>query len=49
MELLSSMGFRDTECITAHGLNGGDILDLTDQEMHDELKLSHLQVRTSFR
>ncbi len=45
VELLSSIGFRDTDCITAHGLNGGDILDLSDQEMRDELRLSHLQVR----
>ena len=45
VELLSSIGFRETDCIASHGLNGGDILELTDQEMHNELKLSHLQAR----
>ena len=45
-ELLRRVGLRDTECIESNGINGGDLLELTEQELRQELGLSHLQVGT---
>ena len=44
MELLRSVGFRDTACIEANGVTGDDLLELTEQELRQELGLTHLQV-----
>ena len=43
MELLRSVGFRETACIEANGITGDDLLELTEHELRKELGLSHLQ------
>jgi hypothetical protein len=43
-DLLRDVGFQDVATLRTHGVNGGDLLELTDQEMKEELHLSHLQV-----
>lgn len=48
MELLKLIGFRSTDIIEVHGVGGGDLLELNEQELRDELKLPHLQVLQSF-
>ena len=45
VELLQLMGFRATDVIEAHGITGGDLLELDEQELRKELKLPHLQVQ----
>ncbi len=48
MELLQLMGFKATDVIKAHGITGGDLLELDEQEVRNELKLPHLQVQHIF-
>lgn len=43
-DLLKDIGFRDYETMRKHGVTGGDLLELTDQELMEELRLPHLQV-----
>lgn len=45
VELLQLMGFKATDVIEAHGITGGDLLELDEQELRNELKLPHLQVQ----
>ena len=44
MDLLQSVGFRDVAPIEANGLTGADLLEVTEQELREELGLSHFQV-----
>ena len=46
MELLRLLGFRNLDVIEAHGITGADLLELDEHELHDELKVAHLQVRS---
>lgn len=46
-DLLRDIGFRDYEVMRTHGVTGGDLLELTDQELREELGLPHLQVSHS--
>ncbi len=48
-ELLRSVGFRDTAYIEANGVTGDDLLELTEQELRQELGLTHLQVLLTLR
>jgi len=45
VELLKLIGFRNTDVVEAHGITGGDLLELDEHELRDELKLPHLQVQ----
>lgn len=44
-ELLASLGIKDVSTFEQNCMNGGDILELTDQEMEEDLALPPLQVR----
>lgn len=48
VDLLQSVGFRDVAPIEANGLNGADLLEVTEQELRDELGLTHFQVGGCF-
>ena len=45
VELLKLIGFRNTDVVEAHGITGGDLLELNEHELRDELKLPRLQVQ----
>ena len=44
VQLLSEIGFRDCSPFESNGITGGDLLDLEDEELKEDLHLSHLQV-----
>ena len=43
-QLLSDMGVQDTSNFQQQGVTGGDLLELTDEELMQELHLSKLKV-----
>ena len=43
-ELLQDIGFRDTNLFVRHSVTGSDLLELSEEEMHNHLQLSPLQV-----
>lgn len=47
VDLLQSVGFRDLASIEENGLNGADLLEISEQELRDELGLSHFQVEVA--
>ena len=47
VDLLQSVGFRDVAPIEENGLTGADLLEVSEQELRDELGLSHFQVMFS--
>ena len=42
--LLSSLGITETAPFRENGVTGGDLLELSEEEMRESLKLSPLQV-----
>lgn len=47
VQLLSDIGIRDGSPFESNGITGGDLLDLEEEELKDDLHLSHLQVSQS--
>ena len=45
--LLKALGIRDTGVFEANGVTGGDLLELTPEEMVQSLNLAPLQVRST--
>ncbi len=45
VQLLSEIGLRDGGPFESNGITGGDLLDLEEEELKDDLHLSNLQVR----
>lgn len=44
MQLLSEIGIRDGSPFESNGITGGDLLDLDDEELKEDLHLTNLQV-----
>ena len=44
VQLLSEIGIRDGSPFESNGITGGDLLDLDDEELKEDLHLSNLQV-----
>jgi len=44
VQLLSEIGLRDGSPFESNGITGGDLLDLEEEELKEDLHLSHLQV-----
>ena len=45
VQLLSDIGIRDGSPFESNGITGGDLLDLDDDELKEDLHLTNLQVR----
>lgn len=45
VQLLSDIGIRDGSPFESNGITGGDLLDLEEEELKDDLHLSHLQAK----
>ena len=44
MQLLGEIGIRDGSPFESNGITGGDLLDLHDEELKEDLHLTNLQV-----
>ena len=44
VQLLSEVGLRDGSPFESNGITGGDLLDLEEEELKEDLHLSNLQV-----
>ena len=44
VQLLSEIGIRDGSPFETNGITGGDLLDLEDEELKEDLGLTNLQV-----
>lgn len=44
VQLLSDIGIRDSSPFESNGITGGDLLDLDDDELKEDLHLTNLQV-----
>lgn len=44
MQLLADLGLRDGSAFEANGITGGDLLELDNSELREDLGLTNLQV-----
>ena len=42
-QLLQDLGLQDTSSLQSNGVNGGELLELSDEEIREDLGLSRLQ------
>jgi hypothetical protein len=49
VQLLSEIGLRDGSPFESNGITGGDLLDLEEEELKEDLHLSNLQVRVPLK
>jgi len=49
VQLLSEIGLRDGGHFESNGITGGDLLDLEEEELKEDLHLSNLQVRVPLK
>lgn len=45
VQLLSEIGIRDGSPFESNGITGGDLLELDDEELKEDLHLTNLQVQ----